>query len=73
MPQKKTKKEEGNYNRIKAVLEEKEKTQVWLAEQLNVEFVTVSRYVNNRNQPTLARLFDIARVLKVSPRDLLEC
>lgn len=59
------------YNRIKEILVEKDKTQTWLADQLGVEFVTVSRYVNNHRQPSIEILFEIARILKVNPKDLL--
>jgi len=66
------KKSEGKqYNRIKNVLEEQEKTQTWLAEQLDLDFVTITRYVNNHRQPSIATLFDIARALKINPKDLL--
>lgn len=59
------------FNRIMEVLEEKGKTQAWLAGELEVEYRTVNRYVNNHRQPTIETLFHIARILKVSPKDLL--
>jgi putative transcriptional regulator len=43
----------------------------WLAEKLDVEFLTVNRYANNNRQPSLERLVEIAKILKVSPRDLI--
>jgi putative transcriptional regulator len=58
-------------NRIKDVLKQREKTQVWLADQLDVDFVTVSRYVNNHRQPSLETLAEIAKLLKVKIRDLI--
>jgi putative transcriptional regulator len=58
-------------NRIKEALAEKGKTQVWLAGQLDVEFLTVTRYANNVRQPSLEVLYDIADVLGVDPCDLL--
>lgn len=58
-------------NRIKQVLDDKGKTQAWLAGELDVEFRTVSRYANNHRQPSLEVLFEIARVLKVNPKELL--
>lgn len=60
------------YNRIKEVLEEKGLTQTWLAEQLDLDFQTITRYVNNYRQPGIAVLFEIAEVLKVNPRELLD-
>lgn len=61
----------GKLNLIKAVLEKQERTQTWLAEKLDKDFVTVTRYVNNKRQPTLETLFEIAQILKVSPRELI--
>jgi len=59
------------YNRIKAVLDEKGISQTWLAEKLGKTFVSVNRYANNQNQPSLETLFEIARALKVNPKDLI--
>jgi len=58
-------------NLIKEILEEQGKTQTWLAEKLDKDFVTVTRYVNNKRQPTLETLFEIAKILRVSPRELI--
>lgn len=60
-----------NLNRIKAVLAEKNRTRKWLAEQLDVNTATVSKWCSNTCQPNLYTLNDIARLLKVDPRDLL--
>lgn len=59
------------YNRIKAVLEAKKMSQADLADALDVRFLTVNNYCNNRRQPSIEKLFLIAKVLKVSPKDLL--
>lgn len=59
------------FNRIKDILSEKEKTQTWLADQIDKEFVTVTRYANNVRQPSIEILFEIAKALKVNPRELL--
>jgi DNA-binding XRE family transcriptional regulator len=58
-------------NRIKEVLVEKEKTQAWLAGELDVEFRTVNRYINNHRQPNLQLLFEIAKILKVNVKELI--
>jgi len=58
-------------NRIKVVLAEKEKTSIWLAEQLNKDKSTVSRWCTNDMQPSLETLSEIAKVLKVSVKDLI--
>lgn len=58
-------------NRIKEVLEEKDKTQTWLAEKLGKSYNMVNSYAQNRRQPSLEILFKIAAVLKVDPKDLI--
>ena len=58
-------------NRLKLVLVEKEKTGVWLAEQLGVTAVTVSKWCSNTTQPTLPTLDRIAELLNVDVKDLL--
>lgn len=60
------------FNRIKIVLLEKEKTNIWLAEELGVSKTTVSKWCTNDNQPNLETLFRIAAVLDVPASDLLE-
>ena len=59
-------------NRIKEVLVEKGIKQKWLAEQLNKSYNVVNGYVQNRQQPRLEVLFEIAQILKVSVKDLLK-
>lgn len=58
-------------NRIKEVLEEKGLTQTWLSENLGKSYNMVNSYAQNRRQPSIEILFDIAKLLKVSPRELL--
>ena len=58
-------------NRIKEVLEEKGIKQIWLAEKLGKSFNTVNSYVQNRQQPRLEVLNDIAKILDVDIRDLI--
>lgn len=59
-------------NRIKEVLEEKGIKQTWLAEQLGKSYNMVNGYVQNRQQPRLEVLYEIARILNVTPKDLLK-
>lgn len=59
-------------NRIKEVLEEKGIKQIWLAEKLGKSYNMVNGYVQNRQQPRLEVLFEIARILEVNPKDLLK-
>ncbi len=59
-------------NRIKEVLEQKGITQTWLAEQLGKSYNMVNGYVQNRHQPRLEVLFEIARILGVDPKELIK-
>lgn len=58
-------------NRIKVVLVEKMRTGVWLADQLGVSPVTISKWCSNTTQPTLQTLNKIAKLLNVNMKDLL--
>ena len=58
-------------NRIKEVLEEKGIKQIWLAGQLGKSYNMVNGYVQNRQQPRLEVLYEIARILDVEVKDLL--
>lgn len=59
------------YNRIKAVLAEKNKTNIWLAEAIGVNRNSVSKWCTNSMQPTVETLFEIATALDVDVRLLL--
>jgi DNA-binding Xre family transcriptional regulator len=59
------------YNRIKAVLAEQRRTNMWLAEKLEMSPNTVSKWCTNQMQPTIETLFRIANALDVDARDLL--
>lgn len=56
-------------NRIKIVLVEQNRTGKWLAEQLNKNEATVSRWCTNESQPSLDTLIKISEVLNVDVRD----
>ena len=58
-------------NRIKEVLEEKGIKQTWLAEKLGKSYPIINGYVQNRKQPSLEVLFEIAGLLKVDPKELI--
>ena len=58
-------------NRIKEVLEEKGTTQTWLAEKLDKSYNMVNAYVQNRQQPRLEVLYQIAEILDVDVKDLI--
>ena len=58
-------------NRIKEVLEEKGIKQTWLAEKLGKSYNMVNGYVQNRQQPRLEVLNEIAIILDVDVRELI--
>ena len=58
-------------NRLKVVLVEQNKTSKWLAEELDKNPATVSRWCTNESQPSLENLIRIAGVLKIDVKDLL--
>lgn len=58
-------------NRVKEVLEEKGVKQTWLSEKLGKSYTQVNAYVQNRKQPRLEVLYEIAELLNVNPKDLL--
>jgi putative transcriptional regulator len=58
-------------NNIKPLLEEKGLTQTWLAEKIGKSFNMVNSYAQNRRQPSVELLFEIAKILKVDVKELL--
>lgn len=58
-------------NRIKAVLADKDKTNKWLAEQLDKNPATVCKWCTNASQPSLETLLMIAKLLNVEVNDLV--
>ncbi len=58
-------------NRIKEVLEEKGIKQKWLSEQLGKSYNMVNSYIQNRQQPRLEVLFQIAEILNIDVKELL--
>ncbi len=58
-------------NRIRIALAEQNKTNRWLAERIGKSEITISRWVQNKSQPSLEQLTIVARALSVSPKDLI--
>lgn len=58
-------------NRIRVVLAEQNKTNRWLAEQLGKSEITISRWVQNKSQPSLEQLLQVAKILSISPKELI--
>jgi putative transcriptional regulator len=58
-------------NCIKEVLKEKGIKQIWLAEKLGKSYNMVNAYAQNRQQPRLETLIDIANILDVDVKELI--
>lgn len=58
-------------NRLKVVLAEQHKTNLWLAKTLGKDPATVSKWCTNTAQPSLETLTAIAECLNVDVRSLL--
>jgi putative transcriptional regulator len=58
-------------NRLKIVLAEQRRTNKWLAEKLNKNTATVSRWCTNEMQPSLETLVHIAATLGIDVRELI--
>ena len=62
---------ENDLNRLKVVLAEKKRTNKWLAQQLCKDPATVSKWCTNTAQPGLETLREIANLLDIDIKDLL--
>lgn len=62
---------ENDLNRLKVVLAEKKRTNKWLAQQLGKDPATVSKWCTNTAQPGLETLREIANLLDIDIKDLL--
>lgn len=58
-------------NKIKVVLVDKKRTNKWLAEQLDKDPATISKWCTNSAQPSLEMLIKIAKLLDVEVNELL--
>lgn len=58
-------------NQLKLVLVKKKRTNKWLAEQLNVNQTTVSKWCTNTSQPDLATLKRISELLDVNVSEII--
>ena len=59
------------YNRIKSILEEKDITQKRLSDLMGVSVVTINSWCNQKSQPSIRTLFEISRILEVTPDRLI--
>ena len=58
-------------NRLKVILAEKKKSNLWLSKQLGCAPTTVSKWCTNSSQPPLESLMTITRLLVVEFNDLV--
>ena len=58
-------------NRLKVILAEKKKSNLWLSKQLGCAPTTVSKWCTNSSQPPLESLMKITRLLDVEFKDLV--
>ena len=56
--------------RLKVVLTEKKRTNIWLAEQLGIDQGTVSKWCTNTSQPDMETLARISKLLGVGVEEL---
>lgn len=58
-------------NRLKVVLAEKKKSNLWLSKQLGCAPTTVSKWCTNTSQPPLETLMKITKLLEVDIKELI--
>ena len=58
-------------NRLKVILAENKKSNLWLSKQLGCAPTTVSKWCTNSSQPPLESLMKITRLLGVEFKDLV--
>ena len=64
--------EKNDLNRIIVVLVEQHKSAKWLAEQMQKDPATVSKWCTNKCQPSLETLAKIAKILGVKMNELVK-
>lgn len=58
-------------NRLKAVLAEQGKTNKWLAKKLSKNETTISRWCTNEVQPSMDTFVEIAGLLNIDVKELI--
>jgi transcriptional regulator with XRE-family HTH domain len=61
----------SDINRLKLVLVEKKRTNKWLAEKLDKDQATISKWCTNTCQPDLKSLMKISQLLEVDITELI--
>ena len=63
--------ENKDLNRLKVILAEKKKTNLWLSKELGCAPTTVSKWCTNTSQPPLEMLMKISKLLNVELSELV--
>lgn len=63
--------ENKDLNRVKVILAEKKKSNLWLSKQLGCAPTTVSKWCTNSSQPPLEMLMKMSKVLDIELKDLV--
>ena len=63
--------ESKDLNRLKVILAEKKKTNIWLSKELGCAPTTVSKWCTNTSQPPLEMLMKISKLLNVELSELV--
>lgn len=63
--------ENKDLNRVKVILAEKKKSNLWLSKQLGCAPTTVSKWCTNSSQPPLEMLMKMSKVLDVELNELV--
>lgn len=63
--------ESKDLNRLKVILAEKKKTNLWLSKELGCAPTTVSKWCTNTSQPPLEMLMKISKLLNVELSELV--
>lgn len=64
--------ENKDLNRLKVILAEKKKSNLWLSKQLGCAPTTVSKWCTNSSQPPLEMLMKISKLLDVEIKELFK-
>lgn len=63
--------ENKDLNRVKVILAERKKSNLWLSKQLGCAPTTVSKWCTNSSQPPLEMLMKMSKVLDVELKELV--
>ena len=59
-------------NRIRVILAERSLTNRWLAEQMGVTEITISRWTTNKFHPFMSQFIKLSQIFHIDLKDLVE-